>query len=163
RWLRTMSWAAAAGVAGGTVVLLAYMVLGAELLAPEGILPEGPDVVADLARLLQDVWGRSGFWLMIVSVIVALGGSIFANQDGWGRSFADMTLILRRGTDSDRLRLGRRRLTEIYVATLTGLAPIVVVLAVSDPVAIMSASGLVAALHTPFIVALLLIVNRRDL
>lgn len=163
RWLRTMSWAAAAGVAGGTVILLAYMVLGAELLAPEGTLPEGPDVAADLARLLEEVWGRSGFWLMILSVIVALGGSIFANQDGWGRSFADMTLILRRGTGSDRLRWGRRRLTEAYVATLTGLAPIVVVLVVSDPVAIMSASGLVAALHTPMIVALVLLVNRRDL
>ena len=45
----------------------------------------------------------------------------------------------------------------------TGLAPIVVVLLVRDPVTIMSASGIVAALHTPFIVALIAWVNRRQL
>lgn len=162
QWLRTMSWTAVVGVVGGAVVLLAYLVLGAELLAPDGILPEGPDVAADLARLLEDVWGRTGFWLMIASVLVALGGSIFANQDGWGRSFADMTLILRRGAARPG-RWSRRQLRVAYVVSATGVLPIVVVLTVSDPVAIMSASGLVAAIHTPVIVALILTVNRRDL
>ncbi|QGG93921.1 Nramp family divalent metal transporter [Actinomarinicola tropica] len=161
-WMRLMSTTAAVGVVAGAIVLVAYMVLGAELLAPEGILPQGSDVAADLSRLLQDVWGRTGFWLMIAAVLVALGGSVLANQDGWGRSFADMTIILRRGHGLPAWAT-RRRLTELYVLTLTGVLPIVVVLLVSDPVAIMSASGLVAALHTPLIVGLIVAVNRRDL
>lgn len=160
-WIRTMSWAAGLGVVAGTVVLVSYLVLGAELLAPDGVLPEGEDVAGDLSRLLSDVWGRTGFWLMILSITVAIGGSVFANQDGWGRSFADMTLIVRDGRSVRGL--GRRRLTMVYVATVTGLVPLGVVLAVSDPVAIMSVSGLVAALHTPFIVGLILLVNRRQL
>lgn len=162
-WVRAVSWAAAVGVLAGTIVLVAYMVLGAELLAPEGILPEGENVAGDLSRLLSDLWGRLGFWLMILAVFVALGGSVLANQDGWGRSFADMTLLLRPGRRTSSPRFNRARLRAIYVATLTGIAPAVVVLVVSDPVAIMSASGLVAALHTPFIVALILLVNRLHL
>lgn len=162
-WIRTMGLAAAVGVLGGGVVLVAFMVLGAELLAPAGIVPQGVDVAEDLSRLLADVWGRSGYWLMIVGVLIALGGSVLANQDGWGRSFADMTLVLARGR---RLpwRLGdRRTLKRLYVLVPTGLAPIVVVLVVRDPVTIMSVSGIVAALHTPFIVALIAWVNRRQL
>lgn len=161
-WIRVMSAAAAVGVIGGTVVLAAYMVLGAELLAPAGILPEGTDVAAELARLLQDVWGRSGFWLMMLALLVALGGSVLANQDGWGRSFADMTIILGRRRGLPRWAT-RVRLTSLFVVTLTGVLPIVVVILVADPVAIMSASGLVAALHTPLIVGLIIAVNRRDL
>lgn len=161
-WMRLVSSTAAVGVVAGTVVLVAYMVLGAELLAPEGIMPEGSDVAADLSRLLEDVWGRAGFWLMIAAVFVALGGSILANQDGWGRSFADMTIILR-GERRLPAWATRRRLIEVYVVTLTGVLPLIVVLVVSDPVSIMSASGLVAALHTPLIVGLILAANHRDL
>lgn len=161
-WTRVMSGAAAVGVIGGAIVLLAFMVLGSELLAPDGTIPQGPDVAAELSRLLEEVWGEAGFWLMIAGVLVALGGSILANQDGWGRSFADMTIIVRRGHGLPRWAR-RRRLTQVYVATLTGILPVAVVLLVADPVAIMSASGLVAALHTPLIVALIIAVNRRDL
>ena len=46
---------------------------------------------------------------------------------------------------------------------MTGVAPATVYLAVRDPVAIMSWSGVVAAAHTPFIVALILFVNRAHL
>lgn len=161
-WFRTVSLTAAVGVVGGATVLTAFLVLGAELLAPQGIVPQGTDVAEDLARLLEGVWGEVGYWLMILAVVVAIGGSVLANQDGWGRSFADMSLILAdrdAATDSDL----RRRLRMAYVVVVTALLPVVVVLVVSDPVAIMSASGLVAALHTPVIVVLVAWTNRREL
>jgi hypothetical protein len=158
-----MAWAAATGVVGGAIVITAFVVLGSELLAPQGIVPEGADVADDLARLLADVWGRAGFWLMIVAVVVALGGSVLANQDGWGRSFADMTRIL---AGARRLPLGLAnpaRAKRAYIAVVCGLLPVVVLLLFEDPVGIMSVSGTIGAVHTPVIVAFILWVNRAQL
>ena len=75
-------------------MIICFLVLGTELLKPEGIVPQGIDVAKDLSRLLSEVWGRAGFWMLIISITIALAGTILSNQDGWGRMFADATLIL---------------------------------------------------------------------
>ena len=108
------------------------------------------------------MWGRAGFWALISLTVFALGGSVVANQDGWGRSFADITVLLTRRRGRPRW-LTRRRLRRLYVVVVTGLLPLGVYLVVHDPVTIMSMSGVVAAVHTPFIVALILLVNWRHL
>lgn len=114
-------------------------------------------------------------------MVIALGGSILANQDGWGRSFADMTLILMRsqreakGTGRilaliDRLNersplpiLERRWLKRGYITTVTGIIPLGIVLVFKDPVKVMSVSGIIAADHTPLIVIAALFVNKTRL
>lgn len=182
-WLRTMSNTALLGVVTGTLIITSFLVLGAELLAPEGIVPSGLDVATDLTRLLSEVWGSTGYWLMTAAIVVALGGSVLANQDGWSRSFADMTLLLplsehEQGGDAQAEHAAprwlrrmiawrpdgmgaRRALKLLYAVVVTALLPAVVIVVVRDPVTIMSASGVVAALHTPFIVLATLAVNRR--
>ncbi|PSN14954.1 divalent metal cation transporter [filamentous cyanobacterium CCT1] len=186
RWMRVMSTTAVIGVVGGGLVIVAFMILGAELLRPEGIVPEGIAVAEDLTRLLSEVWGAFGYWLLIVSIVIALGGTIVANQDGWPRTFADATLILA----GDRLNLqrgeenspqGRQRptrnkpprwrrwladreaLKNIYVITTVTLLPLVVFFWVRDPVNILEVGGIVAAVHTPVIVCLTLYLNKTKL
>jgi Mn2+/Fe2+ NRAMP family transporter len=180
-WIGVMSGTAAAGVIGGLIILTAFMVLGAELLAPAGILPEGPDVAVDLSRLFSEVWGEPGRYLLLLAIIIALGGSVLADQDGWSRSFSDMTLILDRGSREarpagrisrlfdwltqhlgDRLR-DRAFLTRVYLVSVTGIVPVIIVMLFSDPVEVMSASGIIAAAHTPFIVFITLYLNRTRL
>lgn len=180
-WVGVMSGAATLGVVGGLLVIFSFMVLGAELLAPEGILPKGTDVAVDLTRLFSDVWGSAGEYLLLAAIIIALGGSVLANQDGWGRSFADITLMLIRDKHAasrhsrainalHRLQsktglpmFQRRYLKRLYVVSVTGAVPIGIILAFEDPVAVMSASGIIAALHTPFIALTALYVNRTRL
>jgi Mn2+/Fe2+ NRAMP family transporter len=180
-WMPAITGTAALGCVGGLIVMLAFMILGAELLAPENLLPQGTDVATDLATMLAGVWGAFGKWLMICIVIIALGGSVLANQDGWGRSFADMTLILmrrQRHREHQRFpmrtirwleeRFGQRLFTRItfkrfYIALITGILPLVILLFFEDPVKVMSASGIIAAAHTPFIVFLALYVNTTRL
>jgi len=182
-WLRTMSNTALLGVLTGTLIITSFLVLGAELLGPEGIVPDGVEVATELTRLLSEVWGRTGFWLMTIAIVVALGGSVLANQDGWSRSFADITLLLpleghEEGGDDQAERDGPRvlrwmtswrpesmgprlALKILYALVIAGLLPAIVVVVVQDPVAIMSVSGIVATLHTPFIVFATLALNRR--
>ncbi|MGQ4877287.1 Nramp family divalent metal transporter [Billgrantia sp. LNSP4103-1] len=180
-WIRTMSVTAALGVVGGLVVIFSFLVLGAELLAPEGIMPEGPEVAVDLTRIFSDVWGEVGRYVLLAAIVIALGGSILANQDGWGRSFADMTLIVtrtRREAGNGGLLLKsldaldrhlpwpmyeRRWLKRTYIVSVTGIVPLLILLAFSDPVQVMSVSGIIAAAHTPFIALAALYVNRTRL
>jgi Mn2+/Fe2+ NRAMP family transporter len=175
-WFRELSITAAVGVATGTLVIGAFLVLGAELLGPRGIVPSGTAVAEDLTKLLGAVWGTIGHWLMVAAILVAIGGSVLANQDGWPRSFADITLLLsRRPGDASGLARPvrallamaprgmseRRALKSAYALVVAYLLPAVVVVLVRDPVAIMSVSGIVATLHTPFIVLTVLAVNRH--
>lgn len=159
-WNTLVARAAGVAVVCGTFVILSFNVLGAELLAPRGVIPAGMDVARDLAGLLGEVWGRLGFWTLIVLTLFALGGSVIANQDGWSRSFADITLLL---LGREPPGWSRRRLQRLFGVVVTGALPAVVYLLVRDPVEIMSLSGVVAAAHTPFIVWLILVVNRRHL
>lgn len=161
-WLRLSDRAALVAVLMGALVIFSFLVLGTRLLAPQGDIPAGPDVARELAQLFGDVWGRSGFAAMLVLAIFALGGSVIANQDGWGRSFADITLLLW-PAPARPTWMTRRRSQRLYVVTVTGLVPAAIYLAVRDPVAIMSVSGAVAAFHTPLIAALILWTNRRQL
>lgn len=117
----------------------------------------------------------------MTAIVIALGGSILANQDGWGRSFADMTLILTRSQRNDQgagalLKsldaldrklpwplFERRWLKRLYIITVTGLVPVIILMLFSDPVQVMSVSGIIAAAHTPFIALTALYVNRSRL
>jgi Mn2+/Fe2+ NRAMP family transporter len=167
-WFRTLSNTAVVGVLTGTLIITAFLVLGAELLGPQGIVPSGTDVAEDLTRLLSEVWGAVGHWLMVAAIVVALGGSVLANQDGWSRSFADITLLLHPPSwllaplrvRPDGVAL-RRSVKTVFAVVVTSLLPAAVVVVVRDPVTIMSASGIVATVHTPFIVLSTLAVNRR--
>lgn len=94
KWIRVMSTAAALGVGAGGVTIVAFLILGTELLKPEGIVPEGVDVAEDLTLLLSEIWGQAGFWLLIISMSVALWGTILSDVDGWSRMFADATIML---------------------------------------------------------------------
>lgn len=81
--MKIMSNTAAVGVVGGGLAIVYCLIMSTELLKTEGI-----DVAEDLSRLLSEVWGALGLWMLIVSITIALAGTILSNQDGWGRMFA---------------------------------------------------------------------------
>jgi Mn2+/Fe2+ NRAMP family transporter len=168
-WMRIMSTTAAIGVFGGGMVSMAFLVLGTELLAPQGVMPEGIAVAQDLSRLLADVWGTAGFWVLILGIVIALWGSILANQDGFGRLYADATLLVlpKRWITwigpSDDPRELRVRLQNAFTLGVLTLAPIAIFVAARDPVRILSVGGILAAAHMPLVVLLTLYLNRSRL
>lgn len=174
-WMDTMSNTALIGVLIGTLTITSFLVLGVELLKPEGIVPSGVDVALQLTKLLSEIWGALGYWIMMMAIIVILGGSVIANQDGWARSFADMTLLIpltpyEQGGDQQvkyketpgwmkpmvfwrPSSMGYRQALKIfYLVMITGVVSTALILIIGDPVKIMSFSGIIAAVHTPFIV-----------
>jgi len=55
----------------------------------------------------------------------------------------------------------RKPLRVFYVVVVTGAFPASVIGLVSDPVVVISTSGTVATVHTPFLVVLICLANRR--
>ena len=183
-WMQVMSNTAAIGVIGGGLIIVCFLILGTELLKPKGLVPEGIDVAKDLSRLLSGVWGRAGFWMLIVSVTIALAGTILSNQDGWGRMFADGTLILLepkfkeeglRKKESEgitrekkknwwqKIITDRRKLKNTYAIIFGAIIPLIVFFLVKNPVDILAIAGTVAAVHTPVVVFLTLYLNMKRL
>ena len=185
-WMQVMSNTAAIGVVGGGLIIICFLILGTELLKPQGLVPKGIDVAKDLSRLLSGVWGRAGFWMLIVSITIALAGTILSNQDGWGRMFADGTLILlepklkeeglrQNGNEENgrnsvkekswwqKIITNRRKLKNSYAIVFGAVIPLIVFFLVKNPVDILSIAGTVAAVHTPVVVFLTLYLNMKRL
>lgn len=170
-WLVTMGITAAVGVVGASLVNVSFLTLGAELLRPMGVIPEGVRVAEDLAMLLTRVWGPAGLWVLVAGMFVALWGSILANQDGWSRMYADATIMaLGRGRQTEdmpawlqRLTASRVRLRTAYALIVLTAFPLIAFFSVRDPVSILSIGGIVSAAHMPVVVGLTLWLNQRRL
>lgn len=165
-WFRIVDRTALIGVLGGGIVVISFLILGAEVLQPEGVVPEGIAVAEDLTRLFAQTWGAAGRWILLLGIFVALAGTILADQDGWGRTFADATRVVvpeGRWRRAGGLLSDRRRLKNAYAIGATAVLPLAVLVVARRPVDLLSIGGIVAAAHTPVLVFLTLYLNRTQI
>lgn len=156
-WLGQMTFDNTVAVLGTFVVAGAFLVLGAEVLRPEGLVPEERRVASTLGRLLGDVWGPWAFWLMIGAVFVGFWDTVLSDQDGHARVFTQASAILvpsmRRFSEQTRRRA--------FVAVLLTALPLALYVIVGEPVALLKIAGAIEAAHIPFVAILTLMLNRR--
>jgi len=95
-WVSQMTIDNTVSIVGGLLNVTAFLILGAELLGPEGRVPAENDVAEVLGRLLGEVWGPVGFWFMVIAVLIGFWQTTLTNQDGWSRLLADGSGILLR-------------------------------------------------------------------
>lgn len=162
-WIRQLTFDNTVAVVGTLVVTLAFLVLGTELLAPRGLVPEEERVAPVLGSLLGGVWGPVGFWFMILGVYVGFWDTVLSDQDGFGRMFANGTRRLL----PERLRASRlareATLRRAYVVVLVTLLPIGLYLVAGEPVGLLKLAGGIEAAHIPIVAGLALYLNRREL
>jgi Mn2+/Fe2+ NRAMP family transporter len=160
-WISQMTLDNTVAVVGTLIVTAAFLILGAELLRPRGLVPEDESVAPTLGRLLGEVWGPIGFWFMVLAVFVGFWDTVLSDQDGFGRMFANgaRLLVPRRAR-----RLGdEQALRRVTVVVVTTLLPMALYVAVGKPVTLLKLAGLVEGAHIPVLTALTLAVNRRTL
>jgi Mn2+/Fe2+ NRAMP family transporter len=173
KWQRVLALAAGIGVVGAFITNLAFIILGTELLRPEGIIPEGIEVAEDLTLLLSEIWGAAGMWILTIGMVVALWGTIISNIDGWPRLFTDATLILfgRSRREEHAWSWLRQWISEenaskvrlFYITIVATVFPLILFLMVRNPVNLLSVAGSIAAAHMPFVVVVTMMVNHRRL
>ncbi|MBZ0230718.1 MAG: Nramp family divalent metal transporter [Deltaproteobacteria bacterium] len=163
-WLSLMTITNTLAVAGALAMAFAFLVLGAELLRPEGLVPAEDRVAATLGRLLGDVWGPVGFWFMIAAIFATFTSTTLSVQDGFSRMFADGAALLARAHGAGGRWVDRRRLQRGFLIVLVAAAPIALYVKTGGkPVALLVVAGAIEAAHIPIVAALVLYANRRAL
>jgi Mn2+/Fe2+ NRAMP family transporter len=162
-WVRLMTWDTTVAVIGAVLITVAFLVLGAELLQPEALLPDEHAIARTLGRLLEPTWGPFGFWLMVGGVFVGFWGTLLSNQDGFARMFANGTRILLAPMGLQRHWLEELFLRRFFVLTWMALLPTLLFMLVGNPVALLKLSGSIEACHLPVVTLLVLYLNVRRL
>ena len=140
-WIRRLTLDNSVAVAGTLVIVLAFLILGAELLRPERIVPEEDHVARVLGELLGKVWGRVGFWVMVGGVLVAFWSSVLSSQDGFARLFSAGTpLLLGARRPASRWR-DSRFLRRFYLIVLLTALPLALYLIADKPVVLLAVAG----------------------
>ena len=162
-WLGQMTFDTTVAVVGTVIVALAFLVLGTELLRPEGLVPDEDQIAEVLGELLGGVWGRAGFWFMVLAVFVGFWDTVLSDQDGFGRMFTTgaravperINPVARIGDDE--------RVRRLIVVVVLAVAPIILYLVVGNPVGLLKVAGAIEAAQIPVIAGLTLYLNRRRL
>lgn len=162
-WVRimTVSTVAASGIV--LVLLISLLVLGAELLRPQGLLPEGPEVTEVLSMLLGDVWGPPGAWLMILAAFFAFWSTLVTNLDGWTRMLGQGSIFIARWARGAGRWVSMRFYRYVYLLGLMGVLPLILVVVRPEPVAFLAVAGIIEAIHIPVVAFATLYLNRKVL
>lgn len=162
-WLTQMTFDTTVAVIGALIITLAFLILGAELLRPRGLVPEENQVAATLGTLLGGVFGVVGFWFMIVAVFIGFWDTVLSDQDGFGRMFASGTRILGKSFGLSGRWTDEKFLRKSFVIGLVTIVPIALYLAIGNPVSLLKLAGAIEAAHIPVVTAMTLYVNHRML
>jgi hypothetical protein len=69
---------------------LAFFIMGAAVLNPRGIVPEGNEMITTLSRMYTDVlgeWAAIGF---LIGAIAVLGSTLWASIPNWSRMYTNL-------------------------------------------------------------------------
>jgi Mn2+/Fe2+ NRAMP family transporter len=90
-WIRVMYKDAAVSWVVYTITTMAFFVMGAAVLHPQGIVPAGnDDLIGTLSRLYTDVLGEWASVLFLIGAIAALGSTLWAATPAWSRMYANL-------------------------------------------------------------------------
>jgi Mn2+/Fe2+ NRAMP family transporter len=162
-WLRQMSISNTLAVIGALLIAIAFLILGAELLQPKGLVPEEDKMSEVLGRLLGELWGPIGFWFMIGAVFISFWTTALTNQDGWGRMFSSGTKILLRQFNVTGKWTRVDTLRKIYIVVLLIVLPCGLYLLMGKPVSLLMVAGGIEAGHIPVVACLVLYLNKTKL
>jgi Mn2+/Fe2+ NRAMP family transporter len=162
-WLRQMTTDSSVAVIGTLIVTLSFLILGAQLLQPKGLVPEENKVAETLGNMLGELWGPVGFWFMITAVFVGFWDTVLSDQDGFGRMFTGGTRALLKQYPGRFKWATEKVLKRIFVVGLVTVLPIVLYLLMGEPVGLLKIAGAIEACHIPTLVVLVLYLNYKDL
>ena len=117
-WMRVMKYDALVSLAVYTVATVAFYLLGAAVLEPQGDVVDGGNVIRQLSQIFTDVIGRQTLTLFMVGAFLVLFSTAFSNLAGHSRLWVDFFGIARFSDSSDDAT--RKRLLSILAWVLPG-------------------------------------------
>lgn len=69
---------------------LAFFIMGAAVLNPQGLVPEGNEMITTLSRMYTDTLGEWASILFLVGAIAVLGSTLWAAIPSWSRMYTNL-------------------------------------------------------------------------
>ncbi|MDA3644434.1 Nramp family divalent metal transporter [Saccharopolyspora indica] len=132
-----------------TFSTLAFFVMGAAVLNPQGLVLEGNEMITTLSQMYTDVigeWAAIGF---LVGAIAVLGSTLWASIPSWSRMYVNVLATLGVLDWSDARARGR------WVRGFTVALPIVwgaTYLFINSPVVMVQIGGIMTGIFLPAVV-----------
>lgn len=76
-----------------TISTIAFYILGAAVLHPQGLVPSGDDLIQTLSRMFTDVAGDWVKWIFVLGAATALIKTILANGPGFARQMSNTLAV----------------------------------------------------------------------
>lgn len=157
-WMKLLTLNNTLAVVGTLIPTFGFLVLGAELLHPRGLVPEEERVADVLGTLLGEVWGTFGYWFMVGGVLLGFSGTLVSVQDGFGRMLSHGARLL-----APALAGHERAVRRTTIIGLCGVAPALLFAWLGEPVTLLKIAGAIEASHIPLLAGLVLLLNRTAL
>jgi Mn2+/Fe2+ NRAMP family transporter len=145
-WLRVMHVDILCSMVIYTVATVAFYLLGAGVLHPQGLIPADKDMVLVLSRIYTETLGTWALPVFYAGAIVTLYGTIFAATAAHSRMYADMARLMgfyARDDHAARVRMRRR-----FVVVLT-VVPAVLYFLFTSPVSMVVVGGMAQSILLP--------------
>jgi hypothetical protein len=69
---------------------IAFYIMGAAVLHPQGLAPEGNEMITTLSRMYTDTLGEWASILFLVGAIAVLGSTLWAAIPSWARMYTNL-------------------------------------------------------------------------
>ncbi|MGP4015083.1 Nramp family divalent metal transporter [Saccharopolyspora sp. 5N708] len=132
-----------------TFSTLAFYLMGAAVLHPQGLVIEGNGLMETLSRMYTDVLGEWASTLFLIGAIAVLGSTLWAGLPSWARMYTNLFSIV--GFLDWNDIPARRRSIKVLIA----LQPILwttAYLFISSPVVMVQIGGIMTGIFLPAVV-----------
>jgi Mn2+/Fe2+ NRAMP family transporter len=152
QWLKLASWDAIFGYLAAGLVASVFMIVGAEVLKPRGIVVDGLPVVQNIAAIFTETFGGWSYLLFMVPAFAAIYSTVLGVFDGGRMAIAHIVRMLMKRKP---VPLESMRTNTWYRVSLVlfSLVPLVIFLGVQQPVALVITAGVISAVSMPFLAA----------
>lgn len=89
-WIKVMKKDALVSWVIYTFGTLAFYLMGASVLAPQGLVPEGNEMITTLSRIYTDTLGEWANVIFLVGAIAVLGSTMWASIPSWSRMYTNL-------------------------------------------------------------------------
>ncbi|MDZ5698774.1 Nramp family divalent metal transporter [Chelativorans sp. M5D2P16] len=126
---------------------MAFLIVGAVVLNPIGLVPESREMGLTIARIYTDTFGAWIFPIIIAGGVAALFSTVFTYFDGQARIFEECCVRLRRSWDDERTRMLLYRGFQI----LWIVAGTAIIYGLPRPIFVVQIASVLALLFSPLL------------
>ncbi|MBC9175406.1 Nramp family divalent metal transporter [Pseudoroseomonas ludipueritiae] len=95
---------------------IAFFIMGAAVLHPQGVVPQGNEMITALSRMYTDTLGEWAGTMFLVGAVVVLGSTLWAAVPSWSRMYVN--LLAEMGVLNWRDTAARLRWIRIFTIAL---------------------------------------------